>query len=725
MSEVDSLASLDDESSDSFPEISKDGDGSAQTNGKESSEDQDKILAQEETRAVSRLRSVVIAVLVVSTTAVAMGVHFYLKNAEENHFRDTFTTDADKVVNNIAEGFTRMMAATDALTVNIVSHARDTNQTFPFVVLPDFGVQATKARKLAPTLYYSVSYKVSNENRAAYEDFTVTHDAWVSETLRTQALDDTFFGVTPTIDSFDIKKRIRGYAGDMPENSPKGYLPSWQISPLVPGWAPYNWDYFTLLDHSGLDAVLDGKKSILTKSYHLPDPNSPEEVAENIESVYWYATFVGQEQDPSEPVAEMLYPILSNAGEFVRVDEDSSTTVGLISMAFYWASTLRDVLLPGKVGLIVVFDNPCNPSFTYRIDGPNATYIGRGDLHDHDYDYMEMKVNMVNTTIFKNFEELYTGVPLNKEFCPTTIRIYPSATMQDVFMTNNPIVFTIIAAIVFLSTSGVFLVYDVLLERRQRTVMKTAAQSKNLVSSLFPKNVHDRLLNDAEANEELMHIEAPSKKRLRSFLNTGDEACEMNQLDNDALLVYKTKPIADLFLETTIMVSSIFFESIRHNNGLLLTFNCNTNLFVFRCQFADLVGFTAWSSSREPEQVFMLLETIYRSFDEIAYVHFEHDSTESRLSPSHSSHLFPPLSHRRRVFKVETVGDCYVAVTGLPDPRKDHAVVMARFAYDCMARMHTLVKRLEEHLGLDTGDLTMVCKKSFPLKTRNRCSLPT
>ena len=154
MSEVDSLASLDDESSDSFPEISKDGDGSAQTNGKESSEDQDKILAQEETRAVSRLRSVVIAVLVVSTTAVAMGVHFYLKNAEENHFRDTFTTDADKVVNNIAEGFTRMMAATDALTVNIVSHARDTNQTSPFVVLPDFGVQATKARKLASLTKY-------------------------------------------------------------------------------------------------------------------------------------------------------------------------------------------------------------------------------------------------------------------------------------------------------------------------------------------------------------------------------------------------------------------------------------------------------------------------------------------------------------------------------------------------------------------------------------------
>ena len=36
---------------------------------------------------------------------------------------------------------------------------------------------------------------------------------------------------------------------------------------------------------------------------------------------------------------------------------------------------------------------------------------------------------------------------------------------------------------------------------------------------------------------------------------------------------------------------------------------------------------------QEPKQVFILLETIFKSFDKIA--------------------------HRRRVFKVETVGDCY------------------------------------------------------------------
>ena len=50
--------------------------------------------------------------------------------------------------------------------------------------------------------------------------------------------------------------------------------------------------------------------------------------------------------------------------------------------------------------------------------------------------------------------------------------------------------------------------------------------------------------------------------------------------------------------------------------------------------FADMAGFTAWSSAREPSQVFTLLESIYSEFDRIA--------------------------HRRKVFKVEVIGDCYV-----------------------------------------------------------------
>jgi class 3 adenylate cyclase len=75
------------------------------------------------------------------------------------------------------------------------------------------------------------------------------------------------------------------------------------------------------------------------------------------------------------------------------------------------------------------------------------------------------------------------------------------------------------------------------------------------------------------------------------------------------------------------------------------------------------------------------LETLYRAFDDIA--------------------------RKRRVFKVETIGDCYVAVTGVPEPQKEHAVIMCRFARDILSRSRYLLKRLETTLGPDTGDLDL------------------
>ena len=60
--------------------------------------------------------------------------------------------------------------------------------------------------------------------------------------------------------------------------------------------------------------------------------------------------------------------------------------------------------------------------------------------------------------------------------------------------------------------------------------------------------------------------------------------------------------------------------------------------------YADIAGFTAWSSTREPAQIFQLLQSVYHSFDRLA--------------------------KKRSVFKVETIGDAYLAVTGLPDPQK-------------------------------------------------------
>ena len=124
------------------------------------------------------------------------------------------------------------------------------------------------------------------------------------------------------------------------------------------------------------------------------------------------------------------------------------------------------------------------------------------------------------------------------------------------------------------------------------------------------KDVDEKV--NREANRPMIVRGNRTKDRLRNFLK-GEDTYNSQE---DYEVAKRSKSIADLFLEATII-------------------------------FADIVGFMAWSSTREPFQVFQLLQTTYNVFDEIA--------------------------NRRRVFKVETVGDCYVAVAGLPEPGKSRS----------------------------------------------------
>lgn len=51
------------------------------------------------------------------------------------------------------------------------------------------------------------------------------------------------------------------------------------------------------------------------------------------------------------------------------------------------------------------------------------------------------------------------------------------------------------------------------------------------------------------------------------------------------------------------------------------------------------------------------------------------------------------------------LGQSDVAVCGLPTPREKHAVVMARFAKQCLVRFSELTKELEILLGPGTAAL--------------------
>lgn len=52
-------------------------------------------------------------------------------------------------------------------------------------------------------------------------------------------------------------------------------------------------------------------------------------------------------------------------------------------------------------------------------------------------------------------------------------------------------------------------------------------------------------------------------------------------------------------------------------------------------------------------------------------------------------------------------GNCYVAFAGLPNPQPDHAVIMAKFAWECKMTLVVLLKDLARSLGPATNELSM------------------
>jgi hypothetical protein len=142
-------------------------------------------------------------------------------------------------------------------------------------------------------------------------------------------------------------------------------------------------------------------------------------------------------------------------------DTKQHQVVGIFCLAIYWKDTISNILQEGSDGLIMVFTNPCQPTFTYQINGPETVFLGSGDSHDTEYDDMAVSSSINDLGRFAIQESFYSGVPVLDDFCTMTVTVYPSDTMKENYTTNTPIVFAITAALVFIATAMVFTLYDV------------------------------------------------------------------------------------------------------------------------------------------------------------------------------------------------------------------------------------------------------------------------
>jgi class 3 adenylate cyclase len=107
----------------------------------------------------------------------------------------------------------------------------------------------------------------------------------------------------------------------------------------------------------------------------------------------------------------------------------------------------------------------------------------------------------------------------------------------------------------------------------------------------------------------------------------------------------------------------------------------HTNVSVL---FSDIVGFTTISSNASPTEIMDMLDSLFSHFD--------------------------VLCERHGVYKLETIGDAYLVLSGLPTACEDHADRLAAFAVDMVAASRDVLspltgKPLEIRVGLHTGSV--------------------
>ena len=246
---------------------------------------------------------------------------------------------------------------------------------------------------------------------------------------------------------------------------------------------------------------------------------------------------------------------------------------------------LLDRLLPeGTDGIIAVIKSDChNSTLSFELNSGKALFLGYEDVHEEEFNAFEaIELNL----------EMYPNQV--KGLCTHDLYLYPSSSFRETFDTNHPLTYASVVAMAFVVTAILLVVYDLMVNRRQIKVMKAASRTQAIVTSLFPKDIGRKLVEEAYSEGK------PTQSNTWKKPGGPDTLRDNKPLNGDSPVISK-KPLADFFPECTVM-------------------------------FGDLVGFTAWSSTREPTQVFVLLESLYSAYDKLAV--------------------------SRKVFKVETVGTC-------------------------------------------------------------------
>ena len=212
-------------------------------------EDEERDIVKRETRAVNFLRALLLLLLLAIATFSSLAIYQYTSDEEKDKFEIDFQQSADRIIFSFQDGIERRLGAVNAMANIITSHAHHSNESFPFVTVPNFVTRGSDIRIQADAMVIHYMPLVTDDNREEWERYAMDNrhhltDAFAEDELQRRTQDRRYNlerqlqqsnaskQITVMEDGTDFHPVIYSSVPGQPrQDEPKGqgpYLPMWQ-----------------------------------------------------------------------------------------------------------------------------------------------------------------------------------------------------------------------------------------------------------------------------------------------------------------------------------------------------------------------------------------------------------------------------------------------------------------------------------------------------------------
>jgi adenylate cyclase len=263
---------------------------------------------------------------------------------------------------------------------------------------------------------------------------------------------------------------------------------------------------------------------------------------------------------------------------------------------------------------------------------------------------------MVSTEEMPELDRLFTQLePASKEILGTAQSILDQPTTRNTGGTMRDRLQNRVRTPKMIAAEREFSrITDEMIQWYSQKVKTNVSQLKTLEAMLLGGTLLLLLL-------EGLFIFRPVVERLRSSLTDLSQALSQVQIEQGKseklLLNILPSPIVDRLKLSSDAIADGFAEAT--------------------VLFADIVGFTELSSRLSPQELVHRLNEIFSAFD--------------------------ALVEKHGLEKIKTIGDAYMVVGGLPEPRADHAIAMAQFATEMRSELQRINDVLDESIDIRIG----------------------